>query len=830
MEKQLLKPMIIGALLMSAGVFFLIFNYNRVSQTVIRHHVTQRHLIALQISGALNEYFSHFEKDLRFLSAHKRVIHTTPDISMLLKRYYESNEDDIAAITRIDTAGRIAATYPPAGTVGTDVSYHRHNSRILKEHKPVISDVFDTARGIQAVAYAYPVFDGEKFKGAISALIPFQNIAKRFFDPIRGSEKGYPWVISEGGIIIYHPEPSLIGKSFLSFRTEDKEFRSVLDRMLLGERGEGRYRIFNRETQKEAVMHVAFYPLRIGDTFWSVAISTPQESDIQALVGHRWRMILTVFIFLGLVMGFIVLSIKTKEAEGEIEKIRNMEKALTSSKNYFQGIIDSSPSVLITLKDDYKVVGWNKAAKRLYAMETKPAKGRFFWDVFPYLKPLREEIKQAVDEKREKTMNGLPLKQTGRECFVNVNYFPIASGMQGGVIRIDDVTESYLMNRQVLQAQRMEVVGTLAGGLAHDFNNVLGGIEGTVSLAEHYLNVAEKPEKEKLMHYLSHLSKASHRASSVIDRLLSLAKMNKGERIVFDLNDALREIYEICKNTLDKAVLLDFQYYNTEALILGDYYQIEHMLLNLSVNAEHAVTMMRPAGEKRGGRLKIALKKNTFKGDNAPGHWVITVQDDGVGMDGEVKKKIFDPFFTTKEKEVGSGLGLIMVSHAVAYHGGTIQVESEPGEGTCFTITLPIYEGNPDHNRKKGEEKTVVRGEGRILVIDDEKTIRDISREMLVMCGYEALCARGGKEGLEIFEKERFTLAGILLDLSMPGMDGYETFLELKRRDPHVAVILLSGFKGDARIQKMMQKGAAGFLKKPFTMPQLSQMLAAMAK
>jgi signal transduction histidine kinase/CheY-like chemotaxis protein len=822
MRGKISKSIIIGGCLTCIGLLFLLVNYNKITEEILRHHEGQRNLIVEQTSVALREYFSHYEKDLIFLSAHNRVIFNTPDMGMLLERYYRANEGSIIAVTRIDESGRISGTYPVREDVlGMDVSRQPHNERILRDRKPVISDVFQTVQGYQAVAYAYPVFDAGKFKGCLTVLIPFEAIARRFFEPVGESGEGYPWVISEGGYVIYHPSRGLIGKEITRLYQDSPGFTSLITSMLKGEKGKGTYLLKPQDSRRRIAMHASFYPIRVGDTFWSLAVSTPDSSEVEVLMGYRWRLFLTVIILMALVAGFIILSLKNIRARREMEEVKRMEKALTESRNYFQGIIDSSPSVLITIDRDMTVTGWNKAAERIFAVHHFRDRRLSLGEVSPLFTLVEQEIRDAVGEGAEKTIMGVPFESGESDYYLNVTYFPFTENSREGVIRLDDVTESHLMTRQLLQAQKMEVVGTLAGGLAHDFNNVLGGIEGTVSLAEYYLNRTEEPEKEKLLSYFATLSKASKRASSVIDRLLSLSRMNSGEESVFDLNMALEEIYEICKNTLDKSVILDFHFLDGKALLKGDYYQIEHMLLNLCVNAEHAMTMMRPPQSKKGGVLTVALNPSS---EQKPS-WVITIRDTGVGMSERVRKQIFDPFFTTKEKAAGSGLGLIMVSNAVTGHHGTLTVDSTEGEGSLFTITLPAYHGEETAREHEHRENEVVLGEGKILIIDDESMVRDFTSEMLQLCGYEAVCVSGGPEGIALFQKRGCEFKGVLLDLSMPGMDGYEVFRELKKIDGRVPVILLSGFTGDKRIRMMIREGAVGFLQKPFSLTELSGML-----
>ena len=822
MWSQNSRLIIIGGCLTCIGLFFLLINYTKITKEIIQYYEMQRQLIAEQTSLALREYFSHYERDLAFLSAHRRVIYSTPDMGMLLERYYRANEGNISAVTRIDESGRIIATYPVRKDIlGSDVSRQPHNSRILRDHKPIVSDVFDTVQGYQAVAYAYPVYDGKVFRGCLTVLIPFDNIARRFFEPVSRFGEGYLLVVSEKGYIIYHPSTELIGKKAGVLHQGISAFQNIIAAMLRGEKGKEEYHLESRDSGQGITMSTSFYPIRVGNTFWSVAVSIPDSKQAEVLIEYRWRLLLIVLILIALVSGYFFLSLKNTKAGKEIEEIRRVEKALKESKNYFQGIIDSSPSGLITISRDLCVTGWNKAAERLFPVHGHQGRELSLGEIHPFFASVEKEIREAVEKGTPKTILSLPYESCRSSYYVNVTYFPFAENSREGVIRVDDVTEYHLMNQKLLQAQKMEVVGTLAGGLAHDFNNILGGIEGTVSLAEYYIKRSDKPDKEKLLSYFANLSKASRRASSAIDRLLSLSKKDRGEKTVFDMNEVLKETYEICKNTLDKSVFLDFNFCAQKALIRGDYYQIEQMLLNLCVNAEHAMTSMRPAQDKRGGTLTVTLKM----GHGVNPSWILTVQDTGVGMSDRVRRRVFEPFFTTKKKPSGSGLGLVMVYNAVTGHGGTITVDSSEGRGTLFTIVLPAYREEDKISCDETQKDEIIRGEGKILIIDDESMIRDLASEMLQFCGYETACASSGPEGIAFYREKSHEFKGVLLDLSMPGMDGYEAFKELRKIDKNVSVILISGFTGDKRIQSMIREGALAFLQKPFSINELSCVL-----
>ncbi len=257
---------------------------------------------------------------------------------------------------------------------------------------------------------------------------------------------------------------------------------------------------------------------------------------------------------------------------------------------------------------------------------------------------------------------------------------------------------------------------------------------------------------------------------------------------------------------------------------MADETQIEQCLLNLCVNASHAMTIMREDEAPRGGDLAIDV--DDFYPDSKfidrhpemekRNYVRISIHDTGVGMDHDTLEKIFDPFFTTKSRENGSGLGLSMVYNIIREHHGLITVYSEPGIGTTFNIFLPREE-NVDIHAKTIDPDKIIEGSGLVLVVDDEEAMRLIAREFLETAGYRVMVAPDGPEALEIFSEKYIDIDLVIMDMAMPKMYGDELFGKLKEIDPHVKVLLASGFSRDRRSVKILAEGVRGFLQKPFT-------------
>ena len=302
-----------------------------------------------------------------------------------------------------------------------------------------------------------------------------------------------------------------------------------------------------------------------------------------------------------------------------------------------------------------------------------------------------------------------------------------------------DITEQINLEEQLLQAQKMEAIGTLVGGLAHDFNNVLGGIIGSVEILDILLNDQELDNADEVRGYISTIRDSSNRAVEMIKQLLSLSRRQEMEKKQFDLNESLEHVLNICRNSFPKSVLLDFHFTEEPCVVHADQTRIEQVILNLCVNASQAMTIMKE--EEEGGTLSVSL--SAVEGESVPAknspYACIHISDTGIGMDEEIRARIFEPFFTTKDKEIGTGLGLSMVYNIVQQHQGIIEVESAPGEGTTMKVFLPCVDEMDEKGTATKKTTNLNRGTGVILVVDDEKPLRQVAAGILEKAGYTVI-------------------------------------------------------------------------------------------
>ncbi len=409
------------------------------------------------------------------------------------------------------------------------------------------------------------------------------------------------------------------------------------------------------------------------------------------------------------------------------------------------------------------------------------------------------------------------------------------SGIAGirGIIR--DVTEKQRLEQRLIQSQKMEIIGSLAGGIAHDFNNILGGIIGSISLIEFKLKNNKRIDSDDLKDDMEVLKISAERAMKMVEQILAISKRKRLTMGLTDLNGIIEHVHEICRNTFDKKVELDFRYNAAvPAVVMGDETQLEQVLLNLCINSHDAMTIMRGPGGEHAGTLAVILYRLTTDRDftakysdaTSPEYICLRVSDTGVGMDQDTRERVFDPFFTTKESLGGTGLGLAMVYNIIKQHNGFIDVYSEVGTGTTFTVYIPSSmhdaagdtDGPPDTEHRSGE--------GTILLIEDDPAIRKTCEKMLSILGYDVILAENGQRGIEVFRERHREIDGVILDMVMPKRSGKETFIELKGMDAGVKVLITSGFRNDARIDEVLTLGAKGFLQKPYTMEDVSRELA----
>lgn len=429
-----------------------------------------------------------------------------------------------------------------------------------------------------------------------------------------------------------------------------------------------------------------------------------------------------------------------------------------------------------------------------------------------------QKIQRVVqDGEKEECFKTKRLSKDGRILEVDMSisrYMDHRDQPAGILVAVKDRTQSRVLERQFHQIQKMESIGTLAGGVAHDFNNILMGIQGRVSLL-----MSEIGSHLPYYEHVASIKEYIESATDLTKQLLGFARGGKYEVKTANVNEMIDKCLEMFGRTKKDIVI--HKKYDAKLWTVGiDTQQIEQVLLNLYVNAMQAM----PGG----GALYLQTENVVIEEDHTKpfhvdtGRYVkISITDTGVGMDQSTIAQVFDPFFTTKEMGRGTGLGLASAYGIVKNHKGIITVYSEVGYGSTFSIYLPATLEKPD--QEKSETQKILFGKETVLLLDDEKMVLDVGRPMLEKIGYTVFIADSGKEAIEIYKKGLTDIKLIIIDMIMPEMSGGEVYDELKKIDPDVKVLLSSGYSINGDAEEILARGCNGFIQKPFGMSTLSQ-------
>jgi len=488
-------------------------------------------------------------------------------------------------------------------------------------------------------------------------------------------------------------------------------------------------------------------------------------------------------------------------------------------------LLDKAQDAILVGGLDGTIMFWNKGAENMYGWTRDEVLGRKVADkLYADPKVFKKVIAQIM-EKGELSSEIEHVTKDGRKLVVEARRTLIRDDLgnpKSVLVIYTDITEKKKIEAQFMRAQRMESIGTLAGGVAHDLNNILAPIMMSIDILK---ATTESPQARQI---LETIEVSAKRGADIVRQVLSFARGLEGERVEVQPKHLLKDLENIIKDTFPKDIRLQFSIPKDTWTILGDPTQVHQILLNLCVNARDAMP--------HGGNLTVSIENCVLDDQYVAmniqaksGRYVnITVTDSGTGIPSELIDKIFEPFFTTKEHNKGTGLGLSTVMAIVKSHEGIINVYSEPGKGTMFKVYLPASMTSSDGLGALDEQTNLPRGNGEtVLIVDDEASILTITSQTLQAFGYKVLTATDGADAVGVYALKMHEISVVLTDMMMPVMDGPALIHALMRINPAVKIVAASGLSANNGVAKVSGLGVNHFLTKPYTSSTLLKTLRA---
>ena len=498
----------------------------------------------------------------------------------------------------------------------------------------------------------------------------------------------------------------------------------------------------------------------------------------------------------------------------DISEWRGLTAQLRSLQGFMQKLINASPYAVISFNEHGLITTWNSAAEKILGVSFAGAFGKNLYALLPLFEKYRDAINEVMILKKTVYLNDEQVF-IGDEDFkvANFTFYPVTGEQSGVVIHMEDVSALKKLESSLIHAQKMESLGLLTSHIIHDFNNLLSGIMGYASLLEK--KIADNPKVQK---YVSTIITSSERASTLINQLLNFSRKKMAEKEILNVNDLIKEALDFLAMNL-KSINLDIQLYQSQILLQADKTKISQILINLIVNARDALeSVERPILRLRTDRVEISEQGDLLDGQYA----LIEISDNGGGISPENQKKIFEPFFTTKGQGRGTGLGLAIVREIIQDYNGRIELDSQVGQGTTFSILLPVFEQTLYQPPPHEEPEASAQLEGLVLLIDDEEVVREIGSDMLKTMGLRCLTAASGSEGIELFKKHGGEISLVILDIEMPGISGEKVFHILRELRPDVKILIASGYGKDYLESEVFKSKIGHFMPKPFKTEQLS--------
>lgn len=758
-----------------------------------------------------------------------------------------SKKDLFHNLLLADPNGNLLLSAVPVGKIApaSDRLYFKR----AKEIKDFVWGEFAISRstGKPVIHFAMPILNDNNEIISVIIAVP---IMENLFHPLENINQNY-YMLDEKGVIVYAKDNKLVGQLY-------DHYKKILDTNK------------NDDVILFKDHYIAFSKTIINGKIFSTFVIEVPYSIITILKKENFfiKILSSLIAFFILIMLTNIISKKIilnplediekhlksflsgqslskieKSYTGELELFKNVYNKFIDSlkqkndeikkeRDFWLNVFNDIPDPIFIVDKNFKIIVANETFLNTFKSSLEDIKGKYCYEIcHETLSPADICPHKDVLEKHMSISKEVFFPQLNKWFLLTFTNFYITENESGTIHIFKDITEikraeeeRIKLEKQMLQTQKLESLGILAGGIAHDFNNLLMGILGNAELA--LMNKESLPIS--VTQNIETIKKITEKAAHLTRQMLAYS--GKGKFVIkeIELNSFIREIFDLIKVSISKKAVVSLNLNEKEPLIInGDPGQIEQVILNLVINANEAL-------DEKDGLITITTGKqfcdskyfeNTVDGSIRQfkeGEYVyFEITDTGYGMDKETMSKIFEPFFTTKF--TSRGLGLSAILGIVRGHGGAIRVYSEKGKGSSFKILLPSAQ--PTSKSQEVKKECLSLQEKTFLIIDDEEIVREVSQKMIELLGGKALIAKDGREGIEIFKNKHNQIDYILLDLTMPGLSGEEVFRELKKIKEDINVILMSGYNDQDVSQRLVGKGFAGFIQKPFTIQKLLEVL-----
>jgi len=824
-KRDLLMPALLA-------IFFFIFYlvYEDIKERTIEEFNNEQLILARTASQGMTSFFEEQQSVLTFLAEFQDIIDLNEAGEELLSSFYNTHNKTIEAVTRVDANGIILYTFPyEQAVIGNDISYQNHVKQVIREQKPVISDVFLSAQGYLAIALHVPVFKEEVFAGSLAILIPIDKLGERYLKSIKNRGTGNVWLLSENGIEIYCPSSKHIGKPMLDHMNDDDSSMKLIEK--IKEQSSGTVKgihteLYDPEETKSSGQYITFYRSPLGNTYWTILISY-QEKDIYAAIARLRNRLILVFSLLFITITYFFYSLARVSNVLKLEAERKKaEKTLLKSEEKFRRLFEDHLAMKLLIDPNSGViVDANKSASDYYGWTRDELKGKNISEI-NLLSP--DEINRKIEMVKSQKENKFEFKHRLKNgslrdvevlsSVVEIEEQKMLHSIVYDITYRKQVEEALIKSKE--KAEESDRLKTaFLQNMSHEIRTPMNAIMGFSSLLADCYN-----DKTQLEQYSDIILQRSNDLLEIIDDILNISKIESGQLTVnnevIKLNDFFADLsayfYGYQKRSGKPEIPFKLEAPDDPSLkaIYTDKFKLRQIFINLLSNAFKFTN----TGKIEGGCM---FDKNQ--------NIVFYVSDTGIGIPADKQEEIFERFAQLDQrisnKVGGTGLGLSIAKGLVELLNGKIWLESEPGKGTKFYFSFPVDLADaaiPSPVATRQDSSYDFRGKTLLVVEDDSDNYKLISA-MLADTGIKITHAKYGKEAVEIALSQAPDL--VLMDIRLPDLDGYTATREIKKQKPDLPIIAQTAYAAEDDRRKAFDTGCSDYISKPLKSKLLLDMI-----